>query len=439
MLALMALRQVLTLLTADRPPDLATPSTELPGLVVSVMAFLALLFLERLLTERKLAEEALRRNQDAIEQALRDSEARFAVAFRAAPDPIIISSFPEGRLIELNDGFTRLTGYDREEAVGRTTQELDLWAHPAQRQRMLETLKDQGRFRDSETAVRLKSGEVRPCLFSGEIVELEGKPCLVSVVRDVTADKRAEEEREAFVRELELKNSELERFTYTVSHDLKSPLITIRGFLGLLERDAAAGDSERMARDAAKIKAATESMQRLLDELLQLSRIGRLVNPPEEVELAELAREAVDQVAGQIAERGVEVEIAPDLPAVLGDRSRLLEVWQNLIDNAIKFMGDQPEPRVEVGKRQDRETGEVVFYVRDNGMGIDPSYHQIIFGLFERLDQQIAGTGIGLALVQRIVEVHGGRIWVESEGQGHGSTFCLTLHALPNQLEKSSK
>ena len=159
----------------------------------------------------------------------------------------------------------------------------------------------------------------------------------------------AEEEREAMVRELETKNAELERFTYTVSHDLKSPLVTIRGFLGLLERDAAAGRQERMERDVEKIRGATETMGRLLDELLELSRIGRLVNPPQEVDLAELAGEAAAQLAGAIATRRARLEIAADLPVVLGDRIRLLEVLQNLIDNALKFGGDEREPRVEVG------------------------------------------------------------------------------------------
>ena len=113
------------------------------------------------------------------------------------------------------------------------------------------------------------------------------------------------------------------------------------------------------------------------------------------------------------------------MPVVLGDRVRLLQVYQNLIGNAVKFMGDQAEPRVEIGRRQDGT--ETVFFVRDNGMGIDPKYHDKIFGLFERLDVQVSGTGIGLQLVKRIVEVHGGRVWVESEGQAKGSTFCFTL------------
>ena len=253
-------------------------------------------------------------------------------------------------------------------------------------------------------------------------------------------------EREELIEDLETKNVELERFTYTVSHDLKSPLVTIRGFLGYLVRDAAAGETERMQRDIERIEAATATMGRLLDELLELSRIGRMINSHERVGFAELAEQAVELASGQIAERGVEVQIAPDLPDVSGDRVRLLEVVQNLVENAVKFMGDQPSPRIEIGVRRDDEGGSAApegsqcnvapegrirntFYVADNGIGIQPRYQEKVFGLFERLDQTVEGTGVGLAIVKRIVEFHGGRIWVESEGVGQGSAFCFTLPA----------
>src|SRR5262249_1276789 len=125
------------------------------------------------------------------------------------------------------------------------------------------------------------------------------------------------------------------------------------------------------------------------------------------------------------AARGVQVHIAPDLPVVVGDRSRLLEVLQNLVDNAVKFMGTQPTPRIEIGFREKEK--ETVYYVQDNGVGIDPRYHEKIFGLFERLESEGAGTGMGLALFKRIIEGHGGRIWVESAGQGCGSMFFFPL------------
>jgi signal transduction histidine kinase len=246
------------------------------------------------------------------------------------------------------------------------------------------------------------------------------------ILRDEIAERqRVEAERERLIAEQEARNAEMERFTYTVSHDLKSPLITIRGFLGLLEQDVFRGNVEGMERDITYIQMAAATMQRLLDELLELSRIGRVVHPLTEIPLSALAHEAVTLVGGQIAARGVQVSIASDLPVVIGDRPRLLEVLQNLVDNAVKFMGTQPTPQIEIGVRRAKK--ETVYYVRDNGVGIDPRYHEKIFGLFERLESEGDGTGIGLALVKRIIEVHGGRIWVESAGQGCGSTFCFTL------------
>lgn len=231
--------------------------------------------------------------------------------------------------------------------------------------------------------------------------------------------------RKALIAELENKNAELERFTYTVSHDLKSPLFTIRGFLGYLEQDSLAGNHERLKNDIQRITDATDKMQRLLNELLELSRVGRLMNPPASLKFGELAQEALELVHGRIAERAISVQIEPNLPDVHGDRPRLVEVLQNLLDNAAKFTGDQPDPCIRIGQRGTEE-GKPIFYVQDNGMGIAPEHHDRVFGLFNKLDPRTDGTGIGLALVRRIIEVHGGRIWLESE-VGKGSTFFFTL------------
>jgi signal transduction histidine kinase len=168
-------------------------------------------------------------------------------------------------------------------------------------------------------------------------------------------------------------------------------------------------------------------MQRLLNELLELSRIGRIVNVPETVSFAHLIREAMEIVQGRLNERNVEVQVQPNLPTVLVDKPRLIEVLQNLLDNAAKYMGDQPNPQVEIGQHGQQD-GKPIFFVRDNGMGVAPEFHERIFGLFNKLDAKSEGTGVGLALVKRIIEVHGGRIWVESE-LGRGSTFLFTLPA----------
>jgi signal transduction histidine kinase len=239
--------------------------------------------------------------------------------------------------------------------------------------------------------------------------------------------------RKDLITELENKNAELERFTYTVSHDLKSPLFTIRGFLGYLEQDALAGNHERLKGDIQRISDATNKMQRLLNELLELSRVGRMKNDSVNVPFAELAREAIELVQGRIMECGITVRLDSDLPSVYVDRPRLVEVLQNLIDNAAKFMGTQEQPRIEIGQHG-YEEGKPVFYVRDNGVGIALEHFDRVFGLFNKLDPKTDGTGIGLALVKRIIEVHGGRIWVESE-LGMGSTFFFTLSQQPGGFD----
>jgi signal transduction histidine kinase len=237
-------------------------------------------------------------------------------------------------------------------------------------------------------------------------------------------------ERERLIAELGRRNAELERFTYTVSHDLRSPLVTVRGFVDLVEKDISQGDLERTEADLARIRGATATMEKLLKELLELSRVGRVIGSAETVSLEELAHEAVVLMQGRLRATGVRVDVLPGLPTVRGDRTRLREVLQNLIENAAKFRTAQAVPKVEVGCRQEPD-GPVVF-VRDNGVGIDPRYHERVFGLFERLDPRVEGTGVGLALVKRIVDFHGGRVWVESEGAGKGSTFCFTLAPPPS-------
>ena len=231
---------------------------------------------------------------------------------------------------------------------------------------------------------------------------------------------------EALNKELTARNAELEGFTYTVSHDLKSPLITIQGFLGLLQQDVARGALDRIDDDCSRIVQATQKMQQLLEDLLELSRIGRITNPPQKVSLHRLAREVLELLAGPIATNHIQVEVDPALPEVVGDRVRLREVLQNLVENGIKYMGDQEHPTLEIGFEENPRTTPR-FFVRDNGIGIAEEHQSRVFGLFQQLSPKKEGTGIGLALVKKIIEFHGGEVWVESAGKGMGSTFYFTV------------
>jgi len=243
---------------------------------------------------------------------------------------------------------------------------------------------------------------------------------VVLTLEDITERKR-------IARDLQDKNSELERFTYTVSHDLKSPLITIQSFSGQVLKDYNEGKETYIREDLQRISDAASKMMHLLDDLLKLSRVGQKMNSPVTVEMGSVVDDVLSRLAGSLKLGQVKVSVQPELLTVKGDALRLAEALQNLLENAIKYMGSQPEPHIEIGLRQDGR--KRVYFVRDNGVGIDPRHHDDIFELFRQLHEKSAGTGVGLALVKRIIELHGGKIWVESEGAGRGSCFCFTLPA----------
>ncbi len=273
----------------------------------------------------------------------------------------------------------------------------------------------------TETNLRLLEGVALQAAIA-----IENARLYANLQNELAERLRIEAERELLIKKLEANNAELERFTYTVSHDLRSPLVTIKGFLGMLAKDIADQHHDRVEKDMGRIASATDKMDALLSDLLELSRIGRIVNPPEEIDLVQLAQDAAENVEALLRDKNITLTIAPDLPTVPGDKVRLREVFQNLIENAAKYTGDQRSPMIEIGSRSQGEK-EAVIFVKDNGLGIDPQYHARIFNLFEKLNPTVEGTGIGLALVKRIIEVHGGKIWVESEGVGKGSVFYFTI------------
>jgi len=376
-----------------------------------------------------LHEQAQKELQDRrqTEKALRSSEARTRALLDAMPDTIFEIS-PAGVLLDFLPSSDLRLLKAPQEIPGRNISELFPREIVDQVMFAVSRALESGQLQAFEYG--MPSGE-ETHFFEARVTASSSDSALV-MVRDITQSKWVETEREKLIQELEDKHAELERFTYTVSHDLKSPLITIRGFLGFIEQDTAAGNTERLRVDIQRISDATDKMQRLLNELLELSRVGRLMNPMENIRFEELAREAVELVQGRIRASGARVRILKGMPVVYGNRQRLLEVLQNLVDNATKFMGAQSKPRIEIGQ-QGEQNGQPVLYVRDNGAGIPAQHHDRIFGLFNKLDIDSEGTGVGLALVKRIVEFHGGRIWVESEA-GHGAAFFFTLPAA--SLEK---
>jgi PAS domain S-box-containing protein len=228
----------------------------------------------------------------------------------------------------------------------------------------------------------------------------------------------------ALLEELSTKAEELENFSHTISHDMKTPLTAIGGFAELLGKKLAQGDLERASFCAERIVENTRRMERRLDDLLRLAKIGRIIEPSEEINLKRLIDETVGMMANQLDEARIVIKVDEVFPEVVGDSMRLREVIENLLSNAIRYIGDEPN-LISIGCR--RQGDETIFYVKDNGIGIDPEHFDTIFELFRRLDPKGNGEGVGLAITRRIIEAHGGRIWVESAGEGAGACFCFTL------------
>ena len=240
--------------------------------------------------------------------------------------------------------------------------------------------------------------------------------------------KENEKTLESLLSELASKNEELETFVYTVSHDLKTPIITIEGFVGALREDFGNLLSADGKTYLNYISDATRKMGLLISDLLDLSRIGRLTENKVEFQFGRLVEEVVAALQPMIREKGIKVTIQQDLPMTYGEEKRLRQAMENLLGNAVKYIRkDNPSPCIDVGAKT--VNNENVFFVRDNGIGIDEVYFEKIFQVFQRLvpAKKIAeGTGMGLTIVKRIIEHHGGRIWVESE-PGTGTTFFFTL------------
>ena len=271
-----------------------------------------------------------------------------------------------------------------------------------------------------ESALKCADGKTRDFLFYKTVFRNPDtdEPVIIGIMMDIT-------DRKQLINELRAKNTELEYFSNTISHDLKSPLLTVTGFLKRYLKDSSAGNIERMQYDLDIIFNAAEKMELLIDRLLQLSRAGLPVNPPERISMKELVMEALSAVSEKLENRKITVTVAEDLPDIHGDRIRIFEVLLNLIDNSVKYSGDTLEPLIHIGVRNGEEGS--VFFVADNGIGIDPQYHGKVFGMFERFDRSTEGSGLGLSIVKRIIRFHNGRIWIESEGHGSGTTVCFTI------------
>jgi len=381
-------------------------------------------------------------NQKLIEQELRENEEKFRTIIEQASEGFILVD-NSGNIVEWNNAMASITSLNREKILNKSYSDIIYELIPTNIKNTVSKevldlpIKEFNRINTTEyfnksinLTIQNNQGEhvhIRQNIFP---LTLNNIKHLGFLVNDVTDQINSSRIIENYIQVLEAKNAELERFTYTVSHDLKSPVITIKGFLGMLIDDAKNGKFDRMEKDISRISNAADKMQSLLDDLLQLSRIGRIVNPSTEFSMTEIVKDTTDLLQGIIKQKNIKISIQEGMPIVVADKARISEVFQNLIENAIKYSNpEQKEPLIEIGCKLIEE--KVHYYVKDNGIGIKKEYHQKIFELFEKLDSNSEGTGIGLAFVKRIIELHRGKIWVESDGVGKGSTFFFYLNS-PN-------
>jgi signal transduction histidine kinase len=286
---------------------------------------------------------------------------------------------------------------------------------------------------EEETAVTALKAGAHDFMVKGRLARLV--PAIEREMKEAEirrAHREAEAERINLTASLEVVNAELERFLYTAFHDLRSPLVTIQGFLGMLKNDVQTGRRDKIQSYMERISGAVSKMDTLLSGLLKLAKVGHVIRPSEDVDLLELTQEILKGMEERLRSRNITVMISPDLPTLYGDRVHLGEVLENLIENAAKYSAGQPDPLIEIGTR--RQDSQQIIFVKDNGQGIDLRYQKRIFNLFEKLDPLGEGAGLGLALVKRIIDMHGGNIWVESEGEGQGSVFCFTVSNRRDQI-----
>lgn len=331
----------------------------------------------------------------------------------------------DGHMLRLNPAWERVLGHRVEEVMARPFIEL---VHPDDREATLEAYERQLSAGVSvtsfESRFRCKDGSYRVLLWNS--VPVPGDGTIYASARDITERKRDEEALLAAMQATQASNQELEAFSYSVSHDLRAPLRAIDGFSRILEQDFAERLDAEGRRLLGIVRRNAQRMGQLIDDLLEFSRLGRHALSEQRIDMRAMAGEVFHELVPPEAARRPSCLVGP-MPDAFADSSLVRQVWTNLLSNAVKFSSHREQPGIEVGSR--REHDEVAYFVRDNGAGFSMQHSGKLFRVFQRLhsDDEFPGTGVGLAIVRRVVSRHGGRAWAESIPDG-GSTFFFTLH-----------
>ncbi|MGO9137267.1 MAG: sensor histidine kinase [Syntrophales bacterium] len=365
------------------------------------------------ITERVMAEDALRH-----------SEARYRSVFHDSSAPMLLIDPATAEIVDANPAACRYYDYTHTELKAKKITDINVLTH----EQIFEEMKraKARELRSFEFSHRLASGEIRPVeVFSGPI-DLEGRVLLLSIVHDITERKRAEMALNERTAQLEAANKELESFSYSVSHDLRAPLRAIDGYARMILKKQADTFDEDTLRKFNDIRLNAKMMGHLIDDLLAFSRLGRKHMSIEKLDMNVLIGDVWKELTVINPERDITLAVN-DLPSSHGDRALMKQVYANLLSNAIKFTKNRDAAGIEVGGHADGT--KVIYYVRDNGVGFDMTYYDKLFGVFQRLHStdDFEGTGIGLALVKRIIDRHGGRVWAEGI-VGEGAVFYFSLH-----------
>ena len=354
-------------------------------------------------------------------QAIRTSELSYRRLFEAAKDGILILDADTGRITDANPFLVELLGFSHAEVIGKTVDELSPFKDIASNQAMLERLQQHGYVRYEDLSLETRDGRHIDVEFVSNVYQAGDKQVIQCNIRDITKRKNAEHgihqlnaelEQRLFERtaQLEAANQQLEVFSYSVSHDLRSPLRHVMGFVTLLQQDAGPSLSENNLRHLTTISQAAQRMGTLIDDLLAFSHVGRSEMQKRVVNLDELVQETLGEFQLDTKDRNITWDIRP-LPAVRADRSLLRHVLVHLISNAVKFTAARDEARIVIGCTPS-DGPETVIFIRDNGVGFDPNYADKLFGVFQR--------------VRRIIHRHGGRTWANGAVDG-GATFSFSI------------
>ncbi|HEX6209328.1 MAG TPA: ATP-binding protein, partial [Methylomirabilota bacterium] len=360
---------------------------------------------------------------------LRESERRFMLLFHANPLPMTITSLSDHTHLEVNEAAVRDTGLTRAEMLGRTKLELGYWVAPEQREEIVRRLRADGCVRDFEITCRTREGKQRQLLVNSQVITFAGVPAVLNVSLDITERSEVEAQSRARGDEAEAANRAKDEFLAMLGHELRNPLGTITNAVAVVDRLAADESTRRLT---AMIRRQTSHLSRLVDDLLDVSRVtsGKIGLQAQPVDLHELVGRCLETLAHAGRTDDHRVTLQGDPVHVVGDAARLEQVVNNLVDNALKYT----PARGAVTVITERAGGDAVLRVRDTGRGIRADVLARVFDLFvqepQTLDRARGGLGLGLTLVKRLVELHGGSVSAWSEGPQRGSEFVVRLPAI---------